>query len=75
MAVKFLNPSDVGTQEINRLKFESEIQIMRLCRHANIISCLGAYITQARAHASALDAFKVQPHGLLSDDTATLWVP
>ena len=46
VAVKFLNPSDVGTHEINRQKFESEIQIMRLCRHENIIGCLGSYIKQ-----------------------------
>ena len=44
VAVKFLNPADVGTIEAHRNQFEAEIRIMRLCKHTNVVSCIGAWI-------------------------------
>ena len=47
VAVKFLNPRDVsnaGALAAKRANFESEIQIMRLCKHENVVACLGSYV-------------------------------
>lgn len=43
VAIKFLNPSDVGVQEAQRDRFKMEIQIARLCCHEYVVRCLGAY--------------------------------
>lgn len=52
VAVKFLNPSDVaiGNSVSSREKFESEIQLMRLCWHENIVTFIGACVQQVCMH-------------------------
>ena len=52
VAVKFMNPSDVGSHASNRERFEAEIQIMQLCQHENVVACLGAWIQPVRLLAS-----------------------
>lgn len=44
VAVKFLNPSDLGSTASSKEKFQSEIQLLRLCMHDNIVACIGACV-------------------------------
>ena len=46
VAIKFLNPTEINTQAVNRERFKSEIQIMQLCQHKNVIGCIGAWIDE-----------------------------
>lgn len=52
VAVKFLNPKEVNPKQVkdatkHRDKFESEVAIMQLCKHHNVVACLGAWITDS----------------------------
>lgn len=48
VAIKFLNPSSVRGNKLHQEKFESEVRIMLLCQHTNVIACMGAFITEVR---------------------------
>ena len=42
--MKFLNPNELGITEASRDKFQSEIQIMQLCKDPHVVACLGAWV-------------------------------
>ena len=44
VAIKFLNPTGVLEYEAQREKFKQEVKLMRLCRHINVVSCLGSWV-------------------------------
>ncbi|KAK9789943.1 hypothetical protein WJX73_007087 [Symbiochloris irregularis] len=44
VAIKFLNPDTIKANKAHRERFESEVRIMLLCQHTNVIACMGAFI-------------------------------
>ncbi|KAK9804146.1 hypothetical protein WJX73_004986 [Symbiochloris irregularis] len=44
VAIKFLNPDTVKANKSHRENFESEVRIMLLCQHTNVVAFMGAFI-------------------------------
>ena len=44
VALKVLNPADVGESAMQLVQFEREIEILKHCKHHAIVACLGAWL-------------------------------
>ena len=62
VAVKFLNPADVGTHSAAKERFEAEIQIMLLCDHPNIVKCQGAWIDKVSCISYPIPCVSLNTH-------------
>ncbi|KAK9809494.1 hypothetical protein WJX73_004499 [Symbiochloris irregularis] len=71
VAIKFLNPSAVGSHDINRKRFEDEIRIMLLCDHTNVIACHGAFLSKNLIYCVCEYAALGDLHAALRNDTAS----
>lgn len=68
VAIKFLNPAAVKANKAQRERFESEVHIMLLCEHPNVIACYGRFIVDDLMYCVCEYAAGGDLQAALSDD-------